>query len=147
MEANVNTATQSVIAPEMEVIGTLKTSGPLRIEGRVEGEINCGGDVVIGKGATIKGNLSVNSISVAGTVNGNIVAKDRIEMKSTARVNGDIKARRLAVEDGVTFIGKSEVNPATAPAEEGGPPRSEPVAPPRPEPAAPDTATRFFSKR
>ena len=33
-------------------------------------------------------------------------------MKSTARVHGDIKAKRLSVEDGVTFIGRSEVNPS-----------------------------------
>jgi cytoskeletal protein CcmA (bactofilin family) len=47
-----------------------------------------------------------------GKIDGNIDASDRIEMKSTTRLNGDIKAKRLTVEDGVTFIGRSEVNPA-----------------------------------
>lgn len=110
------TTPQSVIAAEAEITGTIKTSGSIRLDGKLEGELNCGGDAVIGKSATIKGNLTVNTASIAGSVTGNITARDRIEMKSTARVMGDIKAKRLAVEDGVTFVGKSEVNPSGGPA-------------------------------
>jgi cytoskeletal protein CcmA (bactofilin family) len=70
---------------------------------------------VIGKEAKIKGNLVVNSVSIEGSIQGNITAKDRIEMKSSARVTGDIKSKRLSVEDGVTFVGRSEVNPSGIP--------------------------------
>ena len=115
MDNNTN-ASQSVIAPEVEVTGTIKTSGSIRIDGKLDGELNCGGDAVIGKSATIKGNLPVNAVSIAGAITGNVTARDRVEMKSSARVMGDIKAKRLAVEDGVTFVGKSEVNPSGAPA-------------------------------
>lgn len=106
---------KSVISSEVEIIGTVKTSGSIQVHGRVEGEILSQGDVLLGKSGSIKGNLNVNSVSVAGTIQGNIVAKDRIELKSTAKMMGDIKAKRLAVEDGVTFIGKSEVNPTGQP--------------------------------
>ena len=106
---------RSVISSEVEIIGTVKTSGSIQIEGRVEGEVLSEGDVYIGKSGSLKGNLLVNSVSVAGTIQGNITAKDRIELKSTARLLGDIKAKRLAVEDGVTFVGKSEVNPTGQP--------------------------------
>lgn len=105
---------QSVIDSQVEIIGTIKTQGSLRLDGKLKGDLECGGDAVIGKTAHVEGNLNVNSVSVAGTINGNINAKDRIEMKSSARVMGDIKSKRLAVEDGVTFIGKSEVNPTGA---------------------------------
>jgi len=110
-----NTAPQSVISNEVEIIGTIKSSGSVRIDGKLEGELHCTGDAVIGKTAQIKGNLAVSSVSIEGTINGNVVAKDRIEMKSSARVHGDIKAKRLSVEDGVTFIGRSEVNPTNSP--------------------------------
>lgn len=106
---------QSVISSEVEITGTIKSSGSVRIDGKLEGELQCTGDAVIGKSAQIKGNLNVTSISVEGTVNGNIIAKDRIELKSSARVLGDIKSKRLSVEDGVTFIGRSEVNPSGSP--------------------------------
>ena len=48
---------------------------------------------------------------IEGTINGSITAKDKIEMKAAARITGDIKSKRLAVEDGVTFLGKADVNP------------------------------------
>lgn len=113
--SDANQASQSVISSEVEIIGTIKTSGSIQIEGRVEGEILSQGDVSIGKSGSVKGNLRVNSVTLSGTVQGNIEAKDRIALKSTARLLGDIKAKRLSVEDGVTFVGKSEVNPTGQP--------------------------------
>ncbi|RKX31935.1 MAG: polymer-forming cytoskeletal protein [Verrucomicrobia bacterium] len=112
-----DTITQSLIHSQVEITGTVKTEGSLRIDGKLKGDLECGGDAVIGKSARIEGNLVVNSVSVAGQVNGNITARDRIEMKSSAKVTGDIKAKRLAVEDGVTFIGRSEVTPTGPTAE------------------------------
>ena len=110
-----NTATpQSVIAADVEITGTVKSTGSLRIDGKLDGELNCTGDTIVGKTATVKGNLNVNSAVIEGTINGNVNAKDRIEMKSSARMTGDIKSKRLSVEDGVTFIGRSEVNPSGA---------------------------------
>ena len=110
-----NETPQSVISTEVEITGTIKSSGSVRIDGKLEGELHCSGDAVIGKSAQIKGNLVVNSASIEGTVLGNVTAKDRIEMKSTARLTGDIRAKRLSVEDGVTFIGRSEVNSSGSP--------------------------------
>jgi cytoskeletal protein CcmA (bactofilin family) len=109
------TATQSVIAADVEITGAIKSAGSVRIDGKLEGELHCDGDAVIGKDAKIKGNLNVNSVSIEGAIQGNVTAKDRIEMKSSARVTGDIKSKRLSVEDGVTFVGRSEVNPSGTP--------------------------------
>jgi cytoskeletal protein CcmA (bactofilin family) len=110
-----NTSPQSTIASEVEIKGTIKSAGSVRIDGKLDGELHCSGDAIIGQSATIKGNINVNSVSVEGTLQGNIIAKDRIEMKSSARVTGDIRAKRLSVEDGVTFVGRSEVNPSGSP--------------------------------
>jgi cytoskeletal protein CcmA (bactofilin family) len=116
---------QSVITSDVEITGNVRCSGSLRIDGKLDGELNCAADAVIGKHGTIKGNLNVNSVTIEGTVQGNVTAKDKIEMKSTAKVTGDISAKRLAVEDGVTFIGKSEVNPAKAAGQAPSAPRVE----------------------
>jgi cytoskeletal protein CcmA (bactofilin family) len=109
-----NSAPQSIIAADVEITGTIKSTGSVRIDGKLEGELSCTGDAIVGKSATIKGNLNVSSATIEGTISGNVTAKDRIEMKSSARVTGDIRAKRLSVEDGVTFIGRSEVNPSGA---------------------------------
>jgi cytoskeletal protein CcmA (bactofilin family) len=131
----------SVISSEVEIVGTVKTSGSIRIEGRVEGEIISEGDVTLGKSGSVKGNLLVNSVTVSGTIQGNIQAKDRIELKSTARLLGDIKAKRLAVEDGVTFVGKSEVNPTGQPIQAGDGAKA-PASTDRPEAPGSETSGR-----
>lgn len=107
-----NASNKSLISKEMKITGSIESSGALQIDGKLDGEIKCTGNVMIGKDANIKGNVESSSVTVSGTVNGNVIAKDKIEMKSSAKVVGDIKAKRLAVEDGVSFVGKSEVNPS-----------------------------------
>ena len=110
-----NETHESVIGSDVEIIGTIKSSGTVRLDGKLDGELVCGGNAILGKSAQVKGNVTATSVSIEGKINGNILAKDKIEMKATATVNGDIKARRLSVEDGVTFVGRSEVNPNSQP--------------------------------
>jgi len=107
-----NQAPRTVIGQDVEIVGSIKSGGAIQIDGKLNGDLACSGNVVIGAGAAIKGNLSVNSITVLGSVTGNVSAKDKIELKASANVNGDIRAKRMSVEDGVTFVGKSEVNPS-----------------------------------
>ena len=104
---------ESIIAQDVEIAGAIKSGGSVQFEGILDGELDCQGDVTIGTTAQIKGNLSANSVVVEGSIQGDITAADKIEMKSTATVVGDIQSKRLAVEDGVTFMGKSEVNPGS----------------------------------
>ena len=107
-----NGAAQSVITSEVEIKGVIKSAGSVRMDGKLDGDLASQGDSILGKTATMKGNISGNNVVIEGTINGTIAAKDKIEMKAAARITGDIKSKRLAVEDGVTFIGKCDVNPA-----------------------------------
>lgn len=102
----------SVITAEVEIKGTIKSSGSVQLDGKLEGDLICEGDAILGKTASVKGTINANSVIIEGTVNGSITAKDKIAMKATANMHGDIKAKRLSVEDGVTFVGKCDVNPA-----------------------------------
>lgn len=106
-----NGVAQSVITSEVEIKGVIKSTGSVRMDGKLDGDLASQGDSILGKTATMKGNISGSNVVVEGTINGTITAKDKIEMKAAARITGDIKSKRLAVEDGVTFIGKAEVNP------------------------------------
>ena len=106
-----NGVAQSVITSEVEIKGSIKSTGSVRMDGKLDGDLASQGDAILGKTATMKGNISGNNVVIEGTINGSIAAKDKIEMKAAARITGDIKSKRLAVEDGVTFIGKADVNP------------------------------------
>jgi len=103
---------KTVIAEDIEIVGSIKCASDIQIDGKLNGDLNCAGNATIGNTASIKGNITVSCVTVLGQINGNINARDKIELKTSANVTGDVKAKRMTVEDGVTFVGKSEVNPS-----------------------------------
>ena len=107
-------AAKTVIAEDVEIVGSIKCSSDIQIDGKLNGDLSSAGNAEIGPSASIKGNLTVNSAIVLGQVHGNIVAKDRIDLKASAHLSGDLRGKRLTVEEGVAFVGKSEVNPSGA---------------------------------
>jgi cytoskeletal protein CcmA (bactofilin family) len=142
---------RTTIAEDIEIVGSLKCGSDIELSGKLNGDLNCNGAAVIGEKAVIKGNITATSISIRGQVNGNVSVKDRIELKSSARLNGDIRAKRLTVEDGVTFIGKSEVNPAGPSAargsEKGGEEDAEASAAPADAPESDGRKSGVFGRR
>jgi cytoskeletal protein CcmA (bactofilin family) len=124
-------ALKNTLNSDVEIKGNLKFSGELVFDGKLEGEIQTDGTLQLGEGAVISGNISAQTVIVRGKVNGNIAAKEKIEIKSKAELFGDIKSAKLVIEEGVTFVGKTEVNPnKVSPTP---PPRSsEPVKPTEP---------------
>ena len=105
------TGNKNVLSSDVEINGTLKFSGDLTFEGKLEGDIVSDGALQLGDSTVIHGNVSVGSVVVRGKINGNINAKEKIEIKAKAELFGDIKSSKLVIEEGVTFVGKTEVNP------------------------------------
>src|SRR5450631_4082175 len=110
METNMNTG-KNVLNSDVEIKGSIKFAGELTFEGKLDGDVNTEGTLTLGDSAVIDGNISAQTVVVRGKVNGNINAKEKIEIKAKAEVFGDIRATKLAIEEGVTFVGKTEVNP------------------------------------
>ena len=75
-----------------------------RIEGTIESE---GGALTVGEQALIKAEIKVNDVLIYGKVQGNIYATGRIELRGKAEVYGDLHSNRLAMDDGVVFVGRS----------------------------------------
>jgi cytoskeletal protein CcmA (bactofilin family) len=137
MEQNMSTtgsASKNVLSSDVEIKGSIKFSGELAFDGKIEGEIHTDGTLTLGDSAVVNGNINAQSVIVRGKVTGNIHAKEKIEIKAKTELFGDIRATKLTVEEGVTFVGKTEVNPnkvaPTAPARP-------PEAPRTPEAARP----------
>lgn len=105
---------KTTIGDDVEITGTINSKSDVQFAGTLNGDLICSGNAVIAKSATIKGNVSANGATIEGKITGNVEAKDRIELKASARLTGDIKSKRLTVEDGVTFVGKAEVTPSGA---------------------------------
>ncbi len=102
---------KNVLSADVEIKGNIKFSGELSFDGKLDGEIQTEGTLTLGDGAVINGNISAQTVVVRGKVNGNINAKDKVEIKTKAEMFGDIRASKLVIEEGVTYVGKTEVNP------------------------------------
>ena len=100
---------KDILSSDVEIKGSIKFQKELLIDGKVEGEINSDGILTIGENADIRGEVKTKSITVYGKVHGNITVAERCELKSKCTLQGDLKAARLIIEEGATFIGKSEV--------------------------------------
>ena len=96
----------NLIANGTEVTGDITTTGDLRIDGRVNGNVSCTAKLVVGNGADITGNISCCSGEISGTVQGHIMAKEILQLNQSALINGDIEATRFIVEDGASINGK-----------------------------------------
>jgi len=108
---NPATNAKNVLNSDVELKGTLKFAGELTFDGKLEGDITSEGTLNLGDSAIIKGTIDVGSVVVRGKLTGNVIAKDKIELKARTELFGDVRAAKLVVEEGVTFVGKSEVNP------------------------------------
>ena len=102
---------KNTLASDVEIKGNLKFSGELTFDGKIDGEIQTDGVLNLGDSAVVNGNINAQNVIVRGKVNGNIVAKEKIDIKTKTELFGDIRASKLSVEEGVTFVGKTEVNP------------------------------------
>ena len=103
---------KNVLGADVEFKGSIKFTNELAIDGKVEGEIfSAGGILTIGENAEIRGEIKTKSVTVLGKVNGNITVEERCELKGRSQLIGDLKAARLVIEEGATFVGKSEVTP------------------------------------
>lgn len=102
-----------VIGRDAEIKGTLTSSGILRVDGKVDGEIIHKGDVAIGESGEITADVKATNITVAGLVNGNIEVTGKLELLPTARVIGDVSAASLVIGEGAVFKGASDMTSST----------------------------------
>jgi len=108
---NNNSNSKNVLNSDVELKGTLKFAGEMTFDGKLEGDINSEGTLNLGDNAVVKGTIDVGTVIVRGKITGNVIAKDKIDIKAKTELFGDIRAAKLVIEEGVTFVGKSEVNP------------------------------------
>ncbi|MGE5397523.1 MAG: bactofilin family protein [Chitinophagales bacterium] len=104
----------TVIAGKTAIKGDINSEGSIRIDGTVDGSLNVKGDLVIGNQGKVKGNIFVTNILIAGKVEGNVIASDRLEITPTGTINGDVKANVLIVEEGGRLLGNCDMAAETS---------------------------------
>jgi cytoskeletal protein CcmA (bactofilin family) len=88
-----------------KISGKLEFEEAARIEGQIDGEIIARDSLVIGESAVVTAKIKASSIVVAGTVSGEVTASQRIEIRASAKVSGNLTTPKLVVHEGATFEG------------------------------------------
>jgi cytoskeletal protein CcmA (bactofilin family) len=91
--------------------GQLSFERFLRIDGSFEGELLSQGKVIVGPTGKVKANLNLREAIIEGSVEGNITVQEKLELRGEAVVKGDIQAKSLCVDEGVTISGYVLVTP------------------------------------
>lgn len=94
-----------------KISGKLSFDGPIRIDGHVDGEINAKDSLTIGESAVVTAQIRAASIVVAGKVSGDIIAGQRIEIRPSAKVLGNLTSPVLVVHEGALFEGHCSMQP------------------------------------
>ncbi len=87
------------------IVGDLKTDNDIRIDGKIDGTVQCGGKLVLGETGEIKGEVRSKSATVSGKIFGKIFVDDIINITETAYIEGELTASKLAIEPGAIFKG------------------------------------------
>ena len=98
---------ESVIGPSLVVKGDIQSSGALRVDGVVEGSISSKGTVVVANNGTVKADIKADRIIIGGNIQGNVIAREKVEILSTGKLRGNITtvARGFIVHEGANFEG------------------------------------------
>ncbi len=107
-------AITTFIGSDVSIEGTIEFQDTIRLDGNVKGKIcSNGGTVIVGEKAVINAEISVDIAIIKGKVNGNIVARNRIEAYPPACVEGEIQAPVILIEAGVVFNGNCAMQART----------------------------------
>lgn len=89
--------------------GAFECPGDLVLEGFIEGDIVVHGELTILETGVVRANIRASSVNIFGRVVGDIICSERIELQASSQVRGNLKTRRLVIQDGVIFDGKCEM--------------------------------------
>jgi cytoskeletal protein CcmA (bactofilin family) len=97
------------IGKAVRVEGKVISAEDLTIDGQVDGSIELGGhSLTIGPGAAIKADLVARAVIVSGSVIGNVLASEKVDLRATGSIEGDITTPRFAMAEGASVKGKIE---------------------------------------
>ena len=95
----------NIIGEGSTLTGNLNSSGNIRLEGKVKGDITSSSKVACGETSIVDGNVTADNAEIAGKVTGKVTVNDLLILKSSAKIQGDISTNNLVIESGASFNG------------------------------------------
>ncbi len=99
----------TIVGPQSYFTGTFRSEKDLRVEGTLEGEIDCRGTVIVAKDATLSATVRARNIEIAGSVTGDVFIEERLHLRSSGEMRGQSHAASFIVEEGGYFEGEMKM--------------------------------------
>jgi cytoskeletal protein CcmA (bactofilin family) len=96
----------TIFSSDMDFTGTLHFEKPFLIRGKVSGEINASGILVIDENAVVNANINAARVLIRGQVKGNVTAVEKVEVTATGTLTGNVNAPEIFMETGCLFNGR-----------------------------------------
>jgi cytoskeletal protein CcmA (bactofilin family) len=96
----------TVLSPDIEFSGSLHFEKPFLIQGKVSGDINATGLLMVAEEAVVEANIRASKVIILGTVKGNVTAADKVEVAVTGKLTGNVTAPEITMETGCYFSGR-----------------------------------------
>jgi cytoskeletal protein CcmA (bactofilin family) len=126
----------AVIGPSIHIDGDVRGEEDLLIEGEVNGTVQLkNNSLTIGPNGKVRADVSANSVYVDGYMEGDLYGSERVHIRKSAQVHGNVTSPRVLLEDGAKFKGSIEMDPQAAQSAQRNN-ASRPAAPSAPKPAA-----------
>lgn len=107
MDEKMNT----IIGKDSVITGSIDVKGPLRVDGKIKGQVHCSDTVTVGIGGELEAEINCRNASISGKVMGNIIATEKVELQAKAEIDGDLKTKSLVIEQGAIFSGSCHMKP------------------------------------
>lgn len=104
-EENPNGGLHNALATGTTVKGDITTETDFRLDGIIEGNVNCSGKIVIGPKGKVTGDIIANNAEILGEVEGSVQVNAKLVLKATAIIQGDITTQTLEIEPNARFNG------------------------------------------
>ena len=100
--------------------GTLRYEGSIRIDGRIDGEIVTDGSLIVGEGGHIRADIKAGVVVCGGTIEGNVFARERVQLLAPSVLTGTVHTPLLIIEEGAQFNGACDMKERAAPVNPAG---------------------------
>ena len=101
-----------------KIVGNVTADSDFRIDGLIEGDLQCSGKVVIGEEGKIKGTIVCQNAEIMGLLEGKITCRQQLSLRASGRIQGEVHTKTLIVEPGAVFNGSCSMNNKVAEAAE-----------------------------
>ncbi len=102
--------TINLISIGTDITGDIKSTGDIRIDGSLTGNLNTKGKVVVGQTGKVNGEIECKNSEISGTVEGRVIVSQLLNLKASSKILGDIVTSKLSIEPGALFSGTCKMS-------------------------------------